>query len=139
MSRRWTEKLLLILACAALGGASGCKGDIGDNMQEEEGVPGSNPDQVGAPGTPGLHPLEPTSMACKNAAASPGASPLRRLTRAEYNNTVRDLLNDTSAPGTQFPDEEISLGFNNNAGAQSISGLLIRDTSRLRRAWLLPR
>jgi hypothetical protein len=125
MNPRWTEKLLLILACSALGGASGCRGDIGDNMEEGDNVPGSIPGQVGAPGTPGLHPLEPTSMACKNAAAMPGASPLRRLTRAEYNNTVRDLLNDTSAPGSQFPDEEISLGFNNNAGAQSISGLLI--------------
>jgi hypothetical protein len=84
-----------------------------------------NPGGVGAPGTPGLHPLEPASMACRNAAAQPGPSPMRRLTRNEYNNTVRDLLNDASAPASQFPDEEISFGFNNNAGGQSVSGLLI--------------
>jgi hypothetical protein len=122
MNPRWTEKLLLILGCAAVVGINGCRGDIG-NMDDGESA-GTN-GEVGAPGTPGLHPLEPTSMACRNAAAQPGPSPMRRLTRSEYNNTVRDLLNDTSAPATQFPDEEISFGFNNNAGGQSVSGLLI--------------
>jgi Protein of unknown function (DUF1592)/Protein of unknown function (DUF1588)/Protein of unknown function (DUF1587)/Protein of unknown function (DUF1595)/Protein of unknown function (DUF1585) len=80
---------------------------------------------VGAPGTPGVHPLEPASDACRNAGAQPGASPLRRLNRVEYNNTVRDLLNDATGPASQFPDEEIALGFTNNADAQSVSGLLI--------------
>src|SRR5204863_397335 len=38
--------------------------------------------------------------------AEPGASPIRRMTRFEYNNTVRDLLGDTTAPATKFPAEE---------------------------------
>ena len=124
MMARWTERLSLFLACAAIG-ASGCRGDIGD-MKEgmgAEGTPG--PGEVGAPGTPGVHPLPPASDACRNAAAQPGASPLRRMNRIEYNNTVRDLLNDATAPASQFPDEEIALGFTNNADAQTVSGLLI--------------
>jgi len=123
MMARWTERLSLFLACAALG-ASGCRGDIGDAEEgQAEGTPG--PGEVGAPGTPGVHPLPPASDACRAAAAQPGASPLRRLNRTEYNNTVRDLLNDATAPASQFPDEEIALGFTNNADAQSVSGLLI--------------
>jgi hypothetical protein len=34
------------------------------------------------------------AVACPQ--VSPGASPIRRLTRFEYNNTVRDLLGDDS-------------------------------------------
>lgn len=48
-------------------------------------------------------------------AITPGASPVRRMTRTEYDNTVRDLLGDETRPGRNFPAEEESLGFNNNA------------------------
>ena len=34
---------------------------------------------------------------------APGRSPLRRLTTYEYNNTVRDLLGDTTNPGSALP------------------------------------
>jgi hypothetical protein len=34
-----------------------------------------------------------------------GVMPLRRLTIREYDNTVRDLLGDATAPGKQFPDD----------------------------------
>ena len=39
---------------------------------------------------------------------SPGGSPLRRLTNAEYNNTVADLLGETTAPAAAFPGETTS-------------------------------
>jgi hypothetical protein len=45
----------------------------------------------------------------------PGPSPIRRMTRFEYNNTVRDLLGDTTSPAADFGAEEEALGFNNNA------------------------
>ena len=51
-------------------------------------------------------------------------SPLRRLTRAEYNNTVRDLLGDRSAPADRFPPDEVSGGFSNNAAVLGVSPLL---------------
>ena len=51
-------------------------------------------------------------------------APLRRLTRFEYSNTVRDLLGDDSMPGNGLPSEEIGNGFGNDANAQSVSSLL---------------
>ena len=52
------------------------------------------------------------------------ASPLRRLTRGEYNNTVRDLLGDRTAPADRFPPDEVSGGFSNNAAVLGVSPLL---------------
>ncbi|AUX41942.1 hypothetical protein SOCE26_033670 [Sorangium cellulosum] len=54
----------------------------------------------------------------------PGASPLRRMTRFEYNNTIRDLLGDDSAPADAFVIEEEALGFNNQAAALGVTQLL---------------
>lgn len=51
-------------------------------------------------------------------------TPIRRLTRFEYNNTVRDLLGDTTEPAEAFPPEEEIAGFNNQAGALTVSSLL---------------
>lgn len=53
-----------------------------------------------------------------------GPSPIRRMTRREYDRTVHDLINDATKPGAAFPDEEEALGFNNNANAQSMSPVL---------------
>lgn len=52
---------------------------------------------------------------------SPGPAPLRRLTKTEYDNTVRDLLGDTSHPGQAFPPEEQTLGFDNNASGRGVA------------------
>src|SRR5262245_43271168 len=40
---------------------------------------------------------------------------LRRLTRTEYNNTVRDLLGDTQRLGDALPSDVTFNGFDNNA------------------------
>ncbi len=54
----------------------------------------------------------------------PGRAPIRRLTRFEYNNTVRDLLGDDSEPANAFPSEELGNGFGNDADAQPVSSFL---------------
>jgi hypothetical protein len=54
---------------------------------------------------------------------------LRRLTHSQYNNTVRDLLNDQSAPANQFPPEDFVNGFKNQYQSQSLSPLLIEAYS----------
>jgi hypothetical protein len=51
-------------------------------------------------------------------------TPIRRLTRFEYNNTVRDLLGDTTEPASSLPPEEEVQGFNNQAAALTVSDLL---------------
>ncbi|MGB5284315.1 MAG: DUF1592 domain-containing protein [Polyangiales bacterium] len=54
-------------------------------------------------------------------------TPIRRLTRFEYNRTVRDLLGDSSNPADLLPPEEEVAGFNNQAAALTSSDLLIEQ------------
>ncbi|UQA59321.1 DUF1592 domain-containing protein [Polyangium aurulentum] len=60
----------------------------------------------------------------------PGPSPIRRMTRFEYNNTVRDLLGDTTGPANDFGAEEEALGFNNNAANLVTSSTLAEKYMR---------
>jgi hypothetical protein len=50
---------------------------------------------------------------------------LRRLNRAEYNNTIRDLLCVDLRPADEFPSDEVGAGFDNNGDVLSISPLLL--------------
>ena len=60
---------------------------------------------------------------CKN--PSPGSAPIRRLTRFEYSNTIRDLLGDTTQPGDFLPAEVKGNGFSNDAASATSTRLLI--------------
>ncbi|HEX4922993.1 MAG TPA: DUF1592 domain-containing protein [Bdellovibrionales bacterium] len=53
-------------------------------------------------------------------ALDPGASPMRRLTNLEYNNTVRDLLGETGRPADAFPPDVQLNGFNNQSTVQNV-------------------
>jgi hypothetical protein len=63
------------------------------------------------------------AMSCEGG-INPGRAPLRRLTRFEYNNTVRDLFGDTTQPANLLPPEELGNGFGNDADKISVSSLL---------------
>src|SRR4051812_11492045 len=64
----------------------------------------------------------PVPLKCVTKAV--GASPMRRLTHAEYDNSVADLLGDTTHPASDFaPDTQIGL-FDNTASAQTVPLLL---------------
>jgi len=93
--------LVWLPAVMLAGSASACVGRIGD------------------PAGPGEGPL-----ACEGAAVSPGDAPARRMTRFEYNNTVRDLLGATGSPADAFPADEVSGIFNNQASALVVTELL---------------
>jgi hypothetical protein len=58
---------------------------------------------------------------------NPGRAPLRRLTTYEYNNTIHDLLGDTTNPGSALPPQVDSAQnlFGNDADLQAPSSLLI--------------
>ncbi len=49
---------------------------------------------------------------------------VQRLTHSQYNNTVRDLLNDQSQPANSFPKEDFIHGFKNQLEGQGVSPLL---------------
>ena len=55
----------------------------------------------------------------------PGRVTMRRLNRAEYNNTVRDLLGVTLRPADEFPNDDVGYGFDNIGDVLSISPLLM--------------
>jgi mono/diheme cytochrome c family protein len=55
----------------------------------------------------------------------PGRVTIRRLNRAEYNNTVRDLCHIEFEPAENFPADDASHGFDNNADALALSPLLL--------------
>ncbi len=56
--------------------------------------------------------------------SDPGPAPIRRLTRVEYNNTVYQLLGDSSRPADAFPPDEEAGGFDNQAAVLVVSPLL---------------
>ncbi|MFT6399801.1 MAG: hypothetical protein ACJAYU_004570, partial [Bradymonadia bacterium] len=46
---------------------------------------------------------------------------IHRLNRAEYDNTVRDLLGTTLRPSADFPDDDVAYGFDNIANVLTLS------------------
>lgn len=56
---------------------------------------------------------------------APGIAPIRRLTRFEYSNTVRDLLGDTTQPGDLLDSEIKGNGFSNDATTLSTTRLAV--------------
>jgi hypothetical protein len=54
---------------------------------------------------------------------------VRRLTHAQYDNTVRDLLSDFSRPALRFPSEDYVDGFKNQLTAQGMPPLLVETYS----------
>lgn len=57
--------------------------------------------------------------------ADPGRVTLRRLNRAEYNNTIRDLFGINFKPADDFPSDDVGYGFDNIGDVLSISPLLM--------------
>ena len=55
----------------------------------------------------------------------PGRVTARRLNRAEYNNTIRELLGVESRPADDFPQDDSGYGFDNIADVLSLSPVLM--------------
>src|SRR5258708_6249553 len=103
----------LVSLSLALGMASAlaCTGEIGTG-----GVTGPNgTDHPGQMPPPGGMPMVTTPLTCMpSSSPQVGVAPLRRLTRSQYNNTVRDLLGlDTNPAGDFTPDEKVGPFFSN--------------------------
>ncbi len=110
---------------AALLLLSSCTGSVMDPLPgPADPGPGVDPGPGGGPPA-----MPPGSMPdrCRDGKVHPGRAPLRRLTRFEYNNTVRDLLGDNTSPANSLPAEELGNGFGNDAAAQAVSSLLAEE------------
>ena len=124
---------LCAAACAGKGGVGGMAGTSGAAGIGGSGLPGVGGlggSATGGTGGSSVQP-QPSGLAifdpslCTQGQVAVGASPVRRLSRIEYNNIVRDLgLGDTH-PADQFVSEQkIPGNFNTNAYAD-VSGTLI--------------
>ncbi|NUO49333.1 MAG: DUF1592 domain-containing protein, partial [Polyangiaceae bacterium] len=107
MALRTKDALLSLSLLSSV--AVGCTGEIGD-LDAVPGAPGS----------------EPSAPSCLEGPA-PGPSPIRRMTRFEYDRTVLDLLGDETNPASGFGAEEEALGFNNNAAQLITSHALVEQ------------
>ncbi len=110
MLRRWACVYLPLLSALAVGCEQGAMTPNNPN------APGSGPVTPGDPNDPGVGP-GPEQI-------DPGKVTLRRLNRAEYNATVRDLIGLDARPADTFPPDDFGYGFNNNADVLTISPLL---------------
>lgn len=96
--------LLLALSCTA-------KLNGGDAVTDADPLPGLTPGGAGSGGSggaaPGQQPLD---------CASPkvGLAPLKRLTREQYDNSIRDLLGIETQPSTGLSADEKLAAFYNN-------------------------
>lgn len=68
--------------------------------------------------------FEFTQFDC-SAASRPGRVTLRRLNRAEYNNTIRDLTGLTLNLADDFPSDDVGEGFDNIGDVLTISPILL--------------
>ena len=57
--------------------------------------------------------------------SDPGRVTVRRLNRAEYNNTIRDLMGVTFRPADDFPSDDVGYGFDNIGDVLSLPPLLM--------------
>ncbi len=55
----------------------------------------------------------------------PGRVTIRRLNRAEYNNTIRDLVGVDFRPADDFPSDDVGYGFDNIGDVLSLPPLLL--------------
>ncbi len=66
-----------------------------------------------------------TGAANASVSVDPGRVTARRLNRAEYNNTIRDLLGVTLRPADEFPVDDSGYGFDNIGDVLSMSPMLM--------------
>ena len=87
-----------------------------------KGVPKPTPDEIAAV----TNWIEAQfSSAEENQNPDPGHLTAHRLNRAEYNNTVRDLLAVRFKPAADFPADDSGYGFDNIGDALSVSPVLM--------------
>ena len=69
--------------------------------------------------------IESVVLGCDCNHPDPGRVTIRRLNRAEYNNTIRDLTGIDFHPADDFPFDDIGYGFDNIGDLLSMSPLLM--------------
>ncbi|MEM6992287.1 MAG: DUF1592 domain-containing protein [Myxococcota bacterium] len=115
-------RLIAALAALVLGG---CYDGLDSQGPDEVAEDGGGDDGDGDDGEGG----DDGEPAADCEAPAVGVSPLRRLTRSQYNNTIRDLLGITGNPAERLsPDEKAGTFYSN--GTAPVSELLAEQYMR---------
>jgi hypothetical protein len=69
--------------------------------------------------------IETTVFKCDCDHPDPGRVTLHRLNRAEYNNTIRDLIGVDFQPAEDFPQDDVGYGFDNIGDVLSMPPILM--------------
>ena len=69
--------------------------------------------------------IENEVFQCDCTKPDPGRVTIRRLNRAEYNNTIRDLVGVDFQPAEDFPQDDVGYGFDNIGDVLSMSPILL--------------
>jgi Protein of unknown function (DUF1592)/Protein of unknown function (DUF1588)/Protein of unknown function (DUF1585)/Protein of unknown function (DUF1595)/Protein of unknown function (DUF1587) len=114
------------VGCAQAGHESESPGDDGSAPSSSGGGGGGSDGGSEASAQPSVNAagLSVFSDTCTQGQISVGSSPLRRISRVEYDNMVRDLLGDNTAPADGFdPESPMSLGVNFDTNTyESVAG-----------------
>jgi hypothetical protein len=105
----------MLLATLAVG-CTGVVGSSAGNPTGPGGTGGGNGGVAGDNGNGGLT-QDPAAAACaaNGSALNAGVTPLRRLTREQYSNTVRDLIGGSALAADNLSDDEKIGPFHSNA------------------------
>jgi hypothetical protein len=101
------------------GAGTGAAGATGAGTGMGTGAAGTSPTGTG------------TGVAGSTGLGFTGPTGLHRLSRLEYDATVRDLLGDTSRPGFAKLPEDVRDPFDNDYKTQLVSGVLVGTTETL--------
>ncbi len=152
MRRTWAPLSIglvvaFVAGCSSNGGSngpaanSGGSGPNGSGSGATPGSSGSSGTQGGSSGGSGNNATGGTGNSSSGGTGTSGASgsaggtavncttteleptPLRRLTKFEYANTVRDLLKVDPSPTSDMPADEVSNGYDNDSGVLTVSSL----------------
>lgn len=118
-SRAWTVVALWL--------GVACSGTIGDSDDPGTTNPGPGSTPTNPNGTP--PPTDPSKPAptAPTDPGDPGRVSLRRLNRAEYNNTVRALLGTSLTPADGFDADLAGFGYDNNGDVQLLTTLQVEQ------------
>ena len=116
---QWSSALLLF-GCGLFsgdpdsnpGGAAGAAGHAGNAGSAGVGGSGADGGSAGSGASAGSG---GTGVDCESGVITAGNTRMRRMTRTEYNYTIRDLLGDSSNPASAFDVDEKHGKFANNS------------------------
>ncbi len=100
-------------------------GKVLDYLQTEDMPPEGKPQPTSAERKRIIGWIQAQVLDCDCDHPDPGRVTIRRLNRAEYNNTIRDLVGVNFEPADDFPADDVGYGFDNIGDVLSLSPMLM--------------